>query len=156
MESSKKQVGSSFSADIFDSTIESTQPSNSTGIFSSLFPPPSKVMGRKASASELLQSLEKQSSGCREWNKPPPADVTKDREGAGHCTSSKERESLFQNRVEPCPLSSSLFYGGQEDMYVKSSDAQKMYKKEGGEYDSGGNNQYSASRGNWWEGSLYY
>ncbi|XP_055832601.1 uncharacterized protein LOC129901447 isoform X2 [Solanum dulcamara] len=142
MESSeKKQVGRA-------STKQS-----STGIFSSIFPPPSKVMGRKASAAELIQSLEKQSSGCRAWNKSAP--------GAGHCRSSKPHEYLFQDRGEPCPLSSSLFYGGQEDMYIKSSDAQKSlsypsYKKEGGEYDPSGNNQHTASRGNWWQGSLYY
>ncbi|MCD9561480.1 hypothetical protein HAX54_020603 [Datura stramonium] len=161
MESSKKQVGSSFSTDLSGSTQQSSVRSNSTGIFSSIFPPPSKVMGRKASAAELIQSLEKQSSSCRAWNTLAPADVTKNREGAGHCTSSKEHESLFQDRGEPCPLSSSLFYGGQEDMYIKSSDAQKTvsypsYKKGGGEYDSSGNNQHSASRGNWWQGSLYY
>lgn len=158
MESSKKQqAGSSFST---ASTKQSSLPPNSTGIFSSIFPPPSKVMGRRASAAELIQSLEKQSSGCRAWNKSAPADATRNREGGGHCTSSKEHESLFQDRGE-CPLSSSLFYGGQEDMYIKSSDAQKTvsypsYKKEGGEYDSSGNNQHSASRGNWWQGSLYY
>lgn len=32
-----------------------------------------------------------------------------------------ERRSIFQERVEPSPLSSSLYYGGQEDMYVCSS-----------------------------------
>ncbi|WMV35934.1 hypothetical protein MTR67_029319 [Solanum verrucosum] len=142
--SKKKQVGS---ADV----------SASTGIFSSIFPPPSKVMGRKASAAELMQSLEKQSSGCRAWNKSATAYVTKNKQGAGHCRSSKEHESLFQDRGETCPLSSSLLYGGQEDMYIKSSDAHKTlsypsYKKEGGEYDSSGSNQYSASRGNWWQG----
>ncbi|XP_060175128.1 uncharacterized protein LOC132605877 isoform X1 [Lycium barbarum] len=155
---STKNLGS---ADISVSTKESSLASNSTGIFSSIFPPPSKVMGRKASAAELIQSLQKQSSGCREWNKSSPADVTKNREGAGHCTSSKEHESLFQDQVEPCPLSSAIFYGGQEDMYIKSSDDRKSisypsYKKEGREYDSSGNNQHDASRGNWWQGSLYY
>ncbi|XP_059300563.1 uncharacterized protein LOC132052872 isoform X2 [Lycium ferocissimum] len=141
---STKNLGS---ADLSVSTKELSLPSNSTGIFSSIFPPPSKVMGRKASAAELIQSLEKQSSGCREWNKASP----------GHCTSSKEHESLFQDQVEPCPLSSAIFYGGQEDMYIKSSDDRKTipyprYKKEGREYDSGGNNQHDASRGNWWQG----
>ncbi|PHT46728.1 hypothetical protein CQW23_15886 [Capsicum baccatum] len=156
MESStnKKQLASS---DVSGSTKQSYRvSSNSTGIFSSIFPPPSKVMGRKASAAELIQSLEKQSSGCRAWNKSAPGGATKYREGGGHFTPSKEHESLFQYRGE-CPLSSSLFYGGQEDMYIKSSDAQKTvpyasYKKEGGEYDSSGNNQHSASRGNWWQG----
>lgn len=51
--------------------------------------------------------------------------MTKNKQGAGHCRSSKEHESLFQDRGETCPLSSSLLYGGQEDMYIKSSDAHK-------------------------------
>lgn len=45
--------------------------------------------------------------------------VVKDSEGL-----IKERRSVFQERAEPSPLSSSLYYGGQEDMYVKTSNAQ--------------------------------
>lgn len=37
-------------------------------------------------------------------------------------SKNKERSSIFQERAEPCPLSSSIHYGGQEeDMYMKSS-----------------------------------
>lgn len=39
--------------------------------------------------------------------------------------ANKEKKSTFQQRSEhPCPLSSSIYYGSQEDMYVKSSSAQ--------------------------------
>ncbi|MFS7903336.1 hypothetical protein Hanom_Chr01g00022871 [Helianthus anomalus] len=70
-----------------------------------------------------------------------------------------ERRSIFQESVEPSPLSSSLFYGGQEDMYVCSSSdptsqTYSKFKKVDGKDDP--NHMDSASRGNWWEGSLYY
>lgn len=48
------------------------------------------------------------------------------REDASYSTSSKEKSSIFQERAEPCPLSSSLYYGGQEDMYMKSSNPQTL------------------------------
>lgn len=41
-------------------------------------------------------------------------------------TKSLDRGTEFQDRVEPCPLSSSLYYGAQEDMYIKSSGAQSL------------------------------
>ncbi|KMT05159.1 hypothetical protein BVRB_7g173070 [Beta vulgaris subsp. vulgaris] len=52
-------------------------------------------------------------------------------------------------------LSSSLYYGGRES-YAKSptnqtSTSYPKFKKDGGEDDPSG-----ASRGNWWQGSLYY
>ena len=57
-----------------------------------------------------------------------------------------------QQRVQPCHLSSSIYYGGP-DVYIQpqNSTVNSTKKKEGGEDDSG-----SASRGNWWQGSLYY
>lgn len=48
-------------------------------------------------------------------------DITKDKEGESNFSSSKERNSIFQEKPEPSPLSSSLYYGGKEDMYVRSS-----------------------------------
>ncbi|CAH2074535.1 unnamed protein product, partial [Thlaspi arvense] len=61
--------------------------------------------------------------------------------------------SMYQDqRVQPCHLSSSIYYGGP-DVYFQpqNSNINSTKKKEGGEDDSG-----SASRGNWWQGSLYY
>lgn len=48
-------------------------------------------------------------------------EMNKDREGESNFSSSKEMNSIFQEGSVPCPLSSSLYYGGQEDMYIQSS-----------------------------------
>ncbi|CAK9147418.1 unnamed protein product [Ilex paraguariensis] len=162
----KKQVGSSkfssFTTDLFGAK-DSSSPPSSTGIFASIFPPPSTVVGRNSSNSELIGYKQRQSSGSQAWNaKQGTADyMTKNSEGASSCAYNKERSPIFQERVEPCPLSSSLYYGGQEDMYVQSSSAQTSasyppFKKDGAEDDPNGNSSYTASRGNWWQGSLYY
>ncbi|KAK9158917.1 hypothetical protein Scep_005491 [Stephania cephalantha] len=73
-------------------------------------------------------------------------------------TPSKSRmSSLFQDeKTEPCYLSSSLYYGGQ-DLYSNPSNrgntgSSHIFKKDS---DSDDPND-SASRGNWWQGSLYY
>ncbi|XP_031113116.1 uncharacterized protein LOC116016828 isoform X1 [Ipomoea triloba] len=138
MESSNKQAGSASSlTDYLFGAKGSSQPSNSSGIFSSIFPPPTLAGGRKSPTSDLLGSLENHSSAGQAWKKGLPE---------------------FQDRVEPCPLSSSLYYGAQEDMYIKSSGAQSLgslpnyNKKEDG---ANGNN-FSAPGGNLWEGSVFY
>nr|GFC28322.1 uncharacterized protein [Tanacetum cinerariifolium] len=58
-----------------------------------------------------------------------------------------------QEKSQPCPLSSSIYYGGQ-DIYpnshtTKNNSGHSTYNKDG--EDDG-----RASRGNWWQGSLYY
>ncbi|MED6205526.1 hypothetical protein PIB30_018514 [Stylosanthes scabra] len=74
-------------------------------------------------------------------------------------TNTKNKDMMSsiyeEQRVQPCHLSSSIYYGGQ-DIYshpqtTQNSGLNSLYKKDGGEDDSG-----SASRGNWWQGSLYY
>ena len=47
--------------------------------------------------------------------------VTTNTASANSGLMNMERRSIFQERVEPSPLGSSLYYGGQEDMYVCSS-----------------------------------
>ncbi|XP_019168102.1 PREDICTED: uncharacterized protein LOC109163835 isoform X2 [Ipomoea nil] len=133
MESSKKQAAGSASSltDYLFGAKGSSQPSNSSGIFSSIFPPPSAAGGRKSPTSDLMGSLENHSSAGQAWKKGLPG---------------------FQDRVEPCPLSSSLYYGAQEDMYIKSSGPLPNYNKK--EDDPNGNN-FSAP-GNLWDGSVYY
>ncbi|XAR60661.1 hypothetical protein NMG60_11034124 [Bertholletia excelsa] len=156
----KKQVGSSssssFTAELFGS-IESIQPAASTGIFASIFPPPSTVLGRNLSCSALMGCMQKQSSeaGSNLWNAKQGTTAKKNEYGGNSMT--KERKSIFEGSVEPCPLSSSLYYGGQEDMYVNSSGTQtpsanSIFKKDGTEDDSSGYNSQGASRGNWWQG----
>lgn len=50
--------------------------------------------------------------------------MIKKKEDVTNHISNKGRHSIFQERAEPCPLSSSIYYGGLEDMYIQSSSAQ--------------------------------
>lgn len=154
-----KQVGSSFpstsssfTADLFGAK---ESPSSSAGVFASIFPPPSTASRRNFPSSEIIGPRPKHLSESQLWSTKQD-NVVKDSEGL-----IEERRSVFQERAEPSPLSSSLYYGGQEDMYVKTSNAQTsgsypLFKKDGKEDNLSGNNSPSASRGNWWQGSLYY
>ncbi|TYI26200.1 hypothetical protein ES332_A05G099100v1 [Gossypium tomentosum] len=95
----KRQVGSSssFTADLFGSKDSSS--SSSKGIFSSIFPPPSSIGGKNSSGSKVLESWPKQPLEGSAWRQAP--------------LQNKEE------RVEPCHLGSSLYYGGQ-DLYFKA------------------------------------
>ncbi|KAF8397402.1 hypothetical protein HHK36_016316 [Tetracentron sinense] len=155
----RKQVGSSssFSSELFGFKNPSSS-SSSTGIFGSVFPPPSPmVVGRESSHSDVIGSLRKQDSGNQVWNTKPgaPDNFVKSSEGESHNTPAKDGSSIYQHeKVEPCYLSSSLYYGGQ-DIYSHSSNTHSsgsypIFKKDGGDDDSNGN---CASRGNWWQGT---
>ncbi|WJX68913.1 hypothetical protein P8452_53236 [Trifolium repens] len=82
--------------------------------------------------------------------------INKESEGETKKTTNKDMSYIYQEqKVQPCHLSSSIYYGGQ-DIYshpssTRDSGLNNTYKKDDGEDDSG-----SASRGNWWQGSLYY
>ncbi|KAL2488968.1 Encodes a protein involved in salt tolerance [Forsythia ovata] len=152
----KKRVGSSssFTDDLFGAKESSP---SSAGIFSSIFQPPSSVGAKNCSSPELIRAMQNQLYESQTQNSEIHGNMIKNKETVTNCVSNKERSSIFQERAEPCPLSSSIYYGGQEDMYYQSSSAQKSasypnYKKD----DPSGNNSHGASRGNWWQGSLYY
>ncbi|CAN6454411.1 unnamed protein product [Victoria cruziana] len=75
-------------------------------------------------------------------------------------SETKSQKSEHLEEVEPFFLSSSLYYGGQ-DMCVRpptshNSGTSSIFPKSGGEDDPNSNISNSASRGNWWQGSLYY
>lgn len=152
---------SSFTADLFGSKKQST-PSSSSGTFASILSPPTAAVGRNSSNSEVIGSRQKQFPGNQAWNpkQGTPALCT---EGANATYNRpyKDRSSMFQEeRIEPCHLSSSLYYGGQ-DIYSHppsnyASGSYPICKKDGGEDDPNENNSNGASRGNWWQGSLYY
>ncbi|CAL0328254.1 unnamed protein product [Lupinus luteus] len=151
----KKQMGSSFSSsssftsDLFGS-IQS-YPSSSSGIFGSIFSPSSKILGRESLRSEVSGKI-----ATDGWTpKIAPQDyIYKGRDGETPSTARKDISSIYQEqRVQPCHLSSSIYYGGQ-DIYSQpqstyDSGLKFLYKKDGGEDDSG-----SASRGNWWQGMI--
>ncbi|KAM1341739.1 hypothetical protein ACFX13_006241 [Malus domestica] len=161
MESNNKKPGnsgSSLTADLFGT--KESPPKSSTGIFASIFPPPSQVVGRNSSSSELTEYWQRQSLGNRARNtKQGTAAISS--EGARYSVPNKDRSSVLQEeRAEPCYLSSSIYYGGQE-VYSQSprtnaSGSYPIFKKDAGEDDPNGTNSNSAARGNWWQGSLYY
>ncbi|KAI5584444.1 hypothetical protein POPTR_006G092400v4 [Populus trichocarpa] len=155
----KKQTGSSsssFTSDLFGSKENSP---SSMGIFGSIFAPASpKVLGRESLRFEVAEK--KQDSADDAWNTKsgtPASDLTsKMNEGESQSVPNKDMSSIYQEqRVQPCHLSSSIYYGGQ-DIYhhpqtAHTSSINPMFKKDGPEDDTG-----SASRGNWWQGGLYY
>ncbi|KAJ6895545.1 hypothetical protein NC651_021914 [Populus alba x Populus x berolinensis] len=111
---------SSFTADLFGTT--ESAPVSSAGIFASMFPPPSTVGGRKSSGSEVTGSWQKQSYGNQAWK--PKQGSPANSQAASYSMPDKDRNSAIQEeRVEPCHLSSSLYYGGQEN-YSQSPSTQ--------------------------------
>ncbi|KAJ0235061.1 SIS protein [Hirschfeldia incana] len=133
---------SSLTSELFGSNANPLASSSSSGTFRSIFPPHSKVMGR-----ESMQ----QSTVTAGWKDKSPkiGDIDRHREKQENLGSVYQQDQ----KVQPCHLSSSIYYGGP-DVYFQSKDSSfnsTENKKEGGEDDTG-----SASRGNWWKGSLYY
>ncbi|KAG8376964.1 hypothetical protein BUALT_Bualt09G0118900 [Buddleja alternifolia] len=166
-----KQSGSSLASDLFGAKDSSAATSSSSGIFGSIFAPPAKVLGR-----ESLHSSETEKKNDNE--NPAWSAKTGVSGGGGQnkSTTSKDNSSYYQEeKVQPFHYSSSIYYGGQ-DVYSRPESVQNptfttcgvarfngsrtnlsklnyydQFNKDGGEDDSGG-----ASRGNWWQGSLYY
>ncbi|KAK9998738.1 hypothetical protein SO802_018341 [Lithocarpus litseifolius] len=158
MESKKQESSpSSLTSDLFGT--KELPPSPSAGTFASIFPPPSMVAG-KNSGTEVTGSWQKPNSENHTWNMKQETSAMNSK--VARCSiPNNDRGSVFQEeRVEPCHLSSSLYYGGQ-DVYsqypsTQNSGSFPLFKEDGGEDDLNGNNANSASRGNWWQGSLYY
>ncbi|XP_062085064.1 uncharacterized protein LOC133791161 [Humulus lupulus] len=158
----KKQANSSssFTAELFGGKEFPSQ-HLSTGIFASIFPPPSKVVGRNSQSSDLIGSWQKHAPGNQTWPTNKYGSSAKNGEVERCSIPYKDRSSVLQEeRVEPCHLSSSIYYGGQ-DVYSHSQSSQisesyPVFKKDGREDDPNGSNSNDASRGNWWQGSLYY
>ncbi|CAN8253283.1 unnamed protein product [Cochlearia groenlandica] len=128
----KPSTSSSLTSELFGSK-DPSPPSSSSGIFSTMFPHPSKGGARDGQSSK-------------------------------HSSQGQRRESLNgqeDKTVEPCHLSSSLYYGGQ-DVYSRPTTNQtynptaKNEPRRSGEDDANGQNSQDVSRGNWWQGSLYY
>ncbi|KAE9445077.1 hypothetical protein C3L33_23023, partial [Rhododendron williamsianum] len=148
-----KQVGgssaSSFTSDLFGpKDSSSSSPSSSYGLFGSVFGPPSTGLGKDSSYSGFMGSVRKQDYESQNSN---------GKNGNPDLTNSKDKRYQSET-VEPCNFSSSIYYGGQE-VYSPTSQptvSQHVFKKDGGDDDPNASNSNSASRGNWWQGSLYY
>ncbi|XP_061376356.1 uncharacterized protein LOC133318387 [Gastrolobium bilobum] len=143
---------SSFTSELFGS--KDSHPSSSSGIFGSIFSPPlPKVLGRESLRAELNGKTANDTWSSKFGTKD---DIFKSNDGDAQNTTNKDMSSIYQEqRVQPCHLSSSIYYGGQ-DIYFSPQSTQNgglntLPKNDEGEDDSG-----SACRGNWWQGSLYY
>ncbi|KOM38098.1 hypothetical protein LR48_Vigan03g148000 [Vigna angularis] len=139
MEGRKQMGSSSFTSELFGSN--QSHKSSATGIFESMFSPPSKVLGRESLRSEASEKTANH--------------ISQESGGETQNTAHKDISSIYhEEKVQPCQLSSSIHYGGQ-DIYSRPKSSQDsefsslMYKKDGVEDDS-----ESASRGNWWQDYL--
>ncbi|KAJ8899945.1 hypothetical protein K2173_019650 [Erythroxylum novogranatense] len=148
MDRKTQQVGSSasFTSELFDSKESSASP----GIFGTIFAPSSKVVGmvgrRQDPANETWNTKHETHDG-----------TSKSNEGESPSTASRDVNSIYQEQrvQQPCHLSSSIYYGGQ-DIYnhpqnSPGSTMNSMFKKDATEDDTG-----SASRGNWWQGMVSF
>ncbi|KAK7339740.1 hypothetical protein VNO77_20422 [Canavalia gladiata] len=148
MEGRKQMGSSSFPSELFGSNESHT--SSASGIFESIFSPPPKALGRESLRSELSGK-----TGSEGWSSKIgiPDYISKESDGETKSTAHKDMSSIYQDqRVQPCHLSSSIYYGGQ-DIYshpqtTQDSGLKSLFKKDGVEDDS-----ESASRGNWWQAS---
>ncbi|KAL2956360.1 hypothetical protein AAZX31_18G079200 [Glycine max] len=140
---------SSFTSELFGSN--QFQKSSASGIFESMFPPPPKVLGRGSLCSEVSGK-----SSSEGWNSKFVllrfykflAMIKKFSFLLIQITSAWE---IMEQRLQPCQLSSSIHYGGQ-DIYSCPKSTQDsgynslLYKKDGVEDDLGSN---------LWQGKTY-
>lgn len=154
MENKKQVGGSSSSMSTMDHLFGPKDPpsassSSSTGLFGSIFPPPSTVLGR--------DSTHNRGASVKYGNPDFVPQNSKVTESGG--VGTREKGPNYENETtEPCYFSSSIYYGGQENYSprTRSTESPQILKKDEGDDDSNGNNSNSTSRGNWWKGSLYY
>ncbi|KAJ0909344.1 hypothetical protein HanRHA438_Chr07g0320591 [Helianthus annuus] len=150
MDHKKHQSGGSSSSSSFTENLfgpKDASSASSTGLFSTVFGPSSTGLGRHPSHSNNPGSSKNKESGGPYGSGKPSTPDYKTQRSAG---------PVYQNETaEPSYLSSSIYYGGQED-YAPNTETTRLphtSKKDGGDSDPNGS---SASRGNWWQGSLYY
>ncbi|KAH7657036.1 hypothetical protein IHE45_18G115000 [Dioscorea alata] len=172
MDGGKKPTGSSSIADELFGRKDAGKSSQS-GLFGSIFPTPSSgAGGRDALQSDLFGSASSRKHGATDqgqghsWSAHSHSTTTHTGSyGNTHGSPSKSQSTPHKDSsysgeaLNTCNLSSSLYYGGQDICSNTSSthgySSQYTYEqKKNGEDDQDSSNM--ASRGNWWQGSLYY
>ncbi|KAJ9175796.1 hypothetical protein P3X46_014311 [Hevea brasiliensis] len=157
MENKRQQSGASSLDHLFGPRDSSSSPSSSSSssssssVFGSIFSPPSMGLGKDPS-----RIMGNQAGNGKSWN---PDNSTQSNKGGSTGMIGKDTSSIYQNETpEPCYFSSSIYYGGQENYSPRTnnSESHQILKKDDRNDDPNGNNSNSASRGNWWQGSLYY
>ncbi|KAK7320639.1 hypothetical protein VNO77_30295 [Canavalia gladiata] len=129
---------------LFGPKDSSSAPSSSTGLFGSIFPPPSSVGERESRRHDV---------GSKSFGAPG----THNNKGeSSNRIYNKNTSTNNQNEtVEPSSYySSSIYYGGQENYSPRSrtTEPHHVFKKDKDGSDQNGNESNSAARGNWWQG----
>ncbi|MCD7445769.1 hypothetical protein HAX54_000007 [Datura stramonium] len=159
MEKGKQVFGSSSS---FTNDLFGPKEPSKTSLFGSVFGPHSTGLGRDsthsaARGSSRIQDPRNQSCGNAKYGTSDNINGSQRSRGE-NSNKDKNNSILYQNgTTEPCHFSSSIYYGGQ-DVYYPPTTSNNTLKKNGedDDDDQNGNNSNCASRGNWWQGSLYY
>ncbi|CAA6669430.1 unnamed protein product [Spirodela intermedia] len=137
MEAEKKSISSPLSSSLVeDASGATTAPnSSSSSLFRSVFPPASTVLGEDSSRPDIFGTLRKREASQES--------------GGGVLPAKKKAEE-----IDGCLFGSSVYYGGKDDCGVPSSspDTRYSYKKD----DVDSSISSDATRGEWWQGSLYY
>ncbi|CAL5210938.1 unnamed protein product [Lathyrus oleraceus] len=150
----QKGTSSSLGSQIFGSKISHS----SVGIYGSIFSTQSpKIFGRESVRFEASGSKTKNEIVNSKVENQGIHSIFKDDNGGAHNTKNTDMSWLYQNQnqKDTCHLSSSILYGGQ-DIYPQTQSSQiasfnSLYNNNGGEDDS-----EMATRGDWWQGGLYY
>ncbi|XP_057523094.1 uncharacterized serine-rich protein C215.13-like [Amaranthus tricolor] len=111
----------------------SSSSSSSSSIFGSVFGPSSMGRGRDSTNANITRQY-----------------ATSGQES--HWESGMNSYYQQQTVDQPCNFSNSIYYGGQE-VYSPTTRSNEYHVFKKDEQDDDPN---SASRGNWWQGSLYY
>ncbi|KAK2432837.1 E3 ubiquitin-protein ligase RLIM protein [Trifolium repens] len=150
MEGNNKQNDSfSFVYELFGP--KETHSSSSSGVLGSMSSQSPNVLGKEPVLSEVSEKTIK-----KRWDTilgTLHGGISKGYGGEFHNTQTKDKmSSIYQDqRIEPCNLSSSIFYGGQDIIHhVQSTQNERknLLPKNGGEDDLS-----IASRGDWWKGT---
>ncbi|XP_060215497.1 uncharacterized protein LOC132642261 isoform X2 [Lycium barbarum] len=154
MEKAKQVVGSSSSSSSFTNELFGPKKPSNSSLFGSVFGPNSTGLRRDPMHSGDRGSSRIQDQGNHYGNTKYGTSDNGSNRSRGDNTKDKTLMYQYEKVEAPCNLSSSIYYGGQ-DVYPPttqtSGSLNNIVKKDG--RDDGSN---SASRGNWWEGSLYY
>ncbi|CAD5180250.1 unnamed protein product [Musa acuminata subsp. malaccensis] len=128
--------------------------------FSTVFPPPSTVIAKHSSPGDLYRTLNRQSTDGQIGNaQNAAADVmSRGSPTRGQTTQGKDGKPVYPNESEESAcFGSSVHYGGRDFSVSSPSDqisgAPKSYKTNEGNKPGDTN---IATRGEWWQGSLYY
>ncbi|KAF9674661.1 hypothetical protein SADUNF_Sadunf10G0150200 [Salix dunnii] len=128
MENKRQVVASSFDH-LLGPKDSSSSSTTSNGIFESIFPYPSKIQVSDGRDSGIMENHGGRGKYANRDN------VTQKAKGE---SSGKGKSSVFQNETpEPCYLSSSIYYGGQENYSPRTKNS---------EY------QHVVIRERWWKG----